>query len=520
MTDAENPPQQEQDEDDSHAPPPDPLRDLDFTPFEAELDALTPERIAELDALVLESTVQSLHAAFADNTLTVTELVTYYLHRIREHDVDGLRAVLELNPDALTLALELDANPTQGALYGIPVLIKDNIATGDSMHTTAGAAALRDAQADRDAFLVARLRDAGAVILGKANLSEWAYWMFENGPSGYTALGGQVVNPYDPAVDPYGSSTGSAVGVAANLATLSVGTETAGSIIAPASRTSTVGIHPSIGLISRDYVIPLSDQLDTAGPITRTVTDATVMLTVMAGVDSNDPMTALTESIADQDFTAFLDANALQGKRIGIPVRELEVDFDTAMREAGLTEIVDVMRSAGAEVVMVNPQEINLEFEDFVTLLSFGMKNGTAAYLADTGFTEIQSIADVVAFNNSDPQSYAFYGQERLETAAINTNTREEVVAIAEQMRQTARDYIHALYATHNLDMLATVDNSFSFIYAVAGYPAISVPGGYRDTAPFGITFVGGEYLTDATVIAYAYAFEQATRSRRPPPMQ
>ena len=495
--------------------PPGPLRPLDFTPFEAALSALTAERIAELNELVIEATVETLQGAFDNGTLTVEELVTYYVYRIRRFDVDGFRAISELNPDALTIARELDqrrANgQADGALYGIPVIVKDNIATGDAMHNTAGAAALREAHSARDAFIVERLRSSSAVILAKANLSEWAYFMFEHGPSGYSTLGGQVVNPYDPAVDPFGSSTGSAVGIAANLATLSIGTETAGSVIAPAARTSTVGIHPSIGLLSRDLIIPLSDQLDTAGPITRTVSDAALMLTIMTGVDENDPMTQQTAPIADADFTQYLDPNALVGRRVGIIVRDPDKPFDEAIAEMHLTDAVSALRRAGAEVLIVRTageEALDITYEQFASLLHNGMRFGMAAYLAQTESPGITTMADVATFNNTDPDQYAFYGQEHIVAAAESSLTEAEYLALAEVMRGNARRYIHDMYAENDIDVLVTVDNSFSFVYAVAGYPAITVPAGFVETRPFGVTFVGGDYQRDATVFGYAYACE------------
>lgn len=519
--DAEDTPQEKQYR---QGTPPGPLRPLDFMPFEAALSALTPARIAQLDDLVIEATVATLQGEFETGALTAEELVTYYIYRIRALDVNGLRSINELNPDALTIARQLDAERAngqlRGALHGIPVIVKDNIATGDSMHNTAGAAAMREAHSPRDAFIVGRLRDSGAVILAKANMSEWAYFMFENGPSGYSTLGGQVVNAYDPAVDPFGSSTGSAVGISANLATLSIGTETAGSVIAPAARTSTVGIHPSLGLLSRDLIIPLTDQLDTAGPITRTVTDAALMLTIMMGVDERDPMTQQTAPIADADFTQFLDPNALVGRRVGVIVRGSDKPFDEAIVELQLTEAINALRRAGAEVIGVEypgVDALNITYEQFASLLHNGTRMGMASYLAQTESPGINSMADVVAFNNTDPDRYAFYGQEHLVAASESSLTEAEYLALAEEMRTNARTFIHNIYSENEIDVLVTVDNTFSFNYAVAGYPAITVPGGFVDTRPFGVTFVGGDYLTDAMVISYAYAFEVNSLFRRPP---
>ncbi|MCB0801417.1 MAG: hypothetical protein KDB91_13015, partial [Bacteroidales bacterium] len=248
----------------------------DFAPFQAALDAYTPAQAAALDALIRGKTIPELQALMDSGDLTATDLVVYYLDRIRRYDVDKLNAVLELNPAALEIAQALDAERTAGAvrgpMHGIPVLLKDNIATGDAMHTAAGAAVMLDWEPDRDAFLVAQLRAAGAVILGKANLSEWANWMGGCVPNGFSANGGQTRNPYGP-YETYGSSSGSAVAVAADLATVSVGTETQGSIIMPAGINAVVGLKTSLGLVSRDHIIPLLPAQDVPGPMGRTVTD-------------------------------------------------------------------------------------------------------------------------------------------------------------------------------------------------------------------------------------------------------
>ncbi|MEZ4518138.1 MAG: amidase family protein [Chloroflexota bacterium] len=295
----------------------------DFSPFADVLAAYTPEEAAATETLVSGKTIPELQTLMDSGELTSVGLVTYYLDRIRRYDVDKLNAVLELNPDVLTIARTMDderaAGNVRGSMHGIPVLLKDNIATGDQLHTAAGAAALLDWNPSRDAFLVSQLRDAGAVILGKANLSEWANYMDPCMPNGFSTNGGQTRNPYGP-FDTFGSSSGSAVAAAADLVTVSVGTETQGSIIAPAGINSVVGLKPTKGLISTDYVIPLLPFQDTPGPIGRTVTDVAVLLSAMTGVDENDFMTSSTADLAGVDFTQFLNAAALAGVRVGLPV--------------------------------------------------------------------------------------------------------------------------------------------------------------------------------------------------------
>jgi len=456
-------------------------------------------------------------------------LTTYYLERIQTLDVDGLRSMLELNPEALDIAAELDAeraeDSVRGPLHGIPISLKDNIATGDVMHNTAGAAALAESRSQRDAFVAAQLREAGAIILGKANMSEWAYWM-HRGPSGYTALGGQVLNPYDANFPPLGSSTGSAVGTSANLVAASVGTETLGSIIAPASANGVVGMHPSLGLVSRDRVIPVTDQTDTPGPIARTVTDAAILLSAMAGPDEADARTADADSLAGTDFRTYLDPTALQSKRVGIFTglsENLAADLLATMSVKRYFELLDLgpavagLEAAGAEVVPIWVEGL-ANTEAFATLGNNGLRLGFAEYIAAVDPDgPIASIDDVVAFNATDPERYAFYGQELLEAAAASDAAPDEYEALGARLREEARAYIDGLLDADDIDVIASSGNLFSSAYAVAGYPAVTVPAGLRPfVGPHGLTFTGG-YLADGEVLGYAYAFEQASQLREVP---
>ena len=505
------------------APAPPPLRALDFGPFEAALQTLSEERVAALDELVIEATFAGLQEAMAAGELTAVELTTYYLSRIRAIDVDGLRSMLELNPDALVIAAQLDAERAAGAvrgpLHGIPISLKDNIGTGDAMHTTTGAAALAQARSDRDSHVAAALRAAGAVIIGKANLSEWSHYL-HGGPSGYSALGGQVVSPYDPAIDPFGSSTGSAVGVSANLVAGSIGTETTGSLIAPASVSGVVGIYPSRGRVSRDRVIPLTDQTDSPGPVARTVTDAAILLTAIAGHDPNDP--ASVEESAPIDYAGGLASDALAGKRIGFftlspePIEGATVAM--FLDQFGLGHIATALDETGAEAVLVWDTGFAMEVESQQLLFDNGMRIGFAEYAAATGLAgSITSLADVVAFNEHDPHAYAFYGQSLLESAAASTLSRAEYEALGASLRERARSHVDGLFAEYELDAIVSIANLFSGSYAVAGYPAITVPAGLEASGtPFGITFTGRLY-EDAQIISYAYAFEQASRLREVP---
>ena len=505
---------------------PPPHRPLDFRPFEDALARLTPEYRCRLDALIPEATAPQLHADFNAGRYSAAELATYYVDRIRRLDAVQLRSVIELNPDALQVAAQRDgewsAGRIRGPLHGVPILLKDNIGTGDRLHTTAGAAALSDAHSDRDAHLVSGLRRAGAIILGKTNLSEWAYWMSYIAPSGFSALGGQVVSPYGDGIDPFGSSTGSAVAATMNLAAIAVGTETAGSIVAPSARASVVGMRPSLGLVSRDRVLPISDECDTAGPIGRTVTDVALTLTAMAHErDIRDRHSDRAEGVHGSDFMTALDADALRGKRIGLIGIELTgpADDEWIIANTGFTDAVRAMEDAGAKVIVVRPAPFDFVGPGFVPEWNWGMREGVNAYLAATD-APVRSLADVIAFNDENPGRYAPWGQDRLRDCLGSPLSEQEVREIARTNRQQARDYLTGLLDADELDALAGIDTLQSLIYPFAGFPAIAVPAGVvPGGAPYSVTFIGRS-RQDAELIGIAYAYEQASRFRVPPSLQ
>jgi amidase len=500
-----------------------PRRPLDFRPFAEALAGVTPQRRCSLDGFVLEATASELQTDFDLGRYSASELVAYYVDRIRRLDAIQLRSVIELNPEALDIAGRLDsersAGQVRGALHGVPVLLKDNIGTGDRLHTTAGAAALSSAHSDRDAHLVAGLREAGAIVLGKTNLSEWAYWMSYVAPSGFSALGGQVVSPYGAEIDPFGSSTGSAVAVTMNLAAITVGTETAGSIVAPSARASVVGMRPSLGLVSRDRVVPISDECDSAGPIGRTVTDVAASLTAMAHArDIRDRHSDRAQGVHGTDFTSALDPEALRGKRIGLIGIELTgpADDEWIIANSGFTDAVRAMEAAGAKVVVIRPAPFDFEGPGFVPEFNWGLREGVNAYLAATD-APVRTLADVIAFNDENPGRYAPWGQDRLRDCLWSPLGEHEARQISRANRQQARDYLTALLDTDELDVLAGIDTLQSLIYPFAGFPAIAVPAGqYPGGAPFSVTFIGRP-RTDAELIGIAYAYEQASRLRVPP---
>ena len=476
-------------------------RPLDFTPFAEALEAFTPERCARLDTLLHGATIPMIQRCYADGTLTVHELLTYYLDRIQRYAY--LNAVIELNPDVL------HTEPAQGPLYGIPVLLKDNIATGDRMHTTAGAKALENAHADRDAFIVARLRAAGALIIGKANLSEWANYMTSKSANGFSVLGGQTRSPYG-RFDVSGSSSGSAAAVAANLVTVSIGTETSGSLISPASQNAVVTLKPSLGLISRDRIIPITDAQDTAGPMTRSVTDLALLLNTLAGIDEADTQTAAAVSLSEVDFTDYLDVDGLQGLRLGLR----QYDEELRPGDAAITQsIVATLEAAGARVF---PVTLPSQPVDYLPVLDYGMRVGVDAYLQATG-APFRTLADIIDFNAADLPNRAPFGQDLLEKVRDTPLTAAEYAELVAGNRATTGYLIRGALADQRLDALVSLGNYATALYAPAGFPALTVPAGQRDTGePVGVTFFG-DYLDDARLVRVAYAFEQAAQARRDP---
>ena len=513
----------------------------DFTPFAAVLGAYTPEQAAARESLVSGKTIPELQALMEGGDLTAVDLVIYYLDRIQRYDIDKLNSVLELNPEALEIAQALDderaAGDVRGPMHGIPVLLKDNIATGDDLHTAAGAAAMLDWDPGRDAFLASRLREAGAVILGKANLSEWANYMDPCMPNGFSTNGGQTRNPYGP-FDTLGSSSGSAVAVAADLATVSVGTETQGSIIQPAIANSVVALKTSRGLVSRDYVIPLLPWQDVPGPMGRTVTDVAVLLGAMTGVDENDAETAKASELAGTDFTEFLSPEALAGVRVGVFVWNDEA-FDMYFKDSGITDAEQQQNireafAAGNEETLARISKLNEAgivtvevpaaaapnpfLVDVGPALEYGFQEAINAFLAGLGpAAPLASLEEIVAFNNEDLANRAPYGQEYLEGALNTAISASEYEALEEGNPAAAREALDELFEQYELDVLLV---DFGQLYAPAGYPALTVPSGYtEDGAPQGLIFVG-RYLSESQLLAVGYAYEQATQARVAPNLE
>ena len=487
-----------------------------------------------------ELSVAQLQEGMTAGRFTSRRLVELYLQRIAQIDAAGptLRAVIETNPDALTIADALDAERKakgpRGPLHGIPVLIKDNIDTGDKMLTTAGSLALIGGPAPRDAFVVERLRAAGAVILGKTNLSEWANIRSTRSTSGWSARGGQVKNPYVLDRNPCGSSSGTGAAIAANLAAIGVGTETDGSVVCPSSVSALVGIKPTIGLVSRTGIIPIAHSQDTAGPMARTVSDAATLLNAMIGVDAQDAAMGSAPT-AREDYTAALKADALNGARIG--VARAQYFGYSAQADALVDAAIALMKAHGATIV--DPADIptasRLDACEIEVLL-YELKTDLNAYLATRGTAAAAStLKDLIAFNERErAREMPYFGQELvLRAEDKGPLTAPEYRAASTQCRRLARDEgIDAVMTTHQLDALVVptlgpawpidlvngdhITGGGSTPAAVAGYPSITVPAGWVGELPVGMLFMGRAW-SESRLIGLAFAYEQVSKHRKPP---
>ena len=484
-----------------------------WAPFESDLSGFSGEVYEEVKALVFEKTIPQIQQAIEEGKLTYEELALFYLSRIREYDRDNelsLNSVIALNPDLLKEAREKDEMKGKvkdpHPIFGIPVLLKDNINTV-GMPTTAGAAALQE-NTTQDAFIVERLRENGAIILGKANLSEWAYFFCGECPSGYSAVGGQTLNPYGRKIhDTGGSSSGSGVAVAANLAPVAVGSETSGSILSPSSQNSIVGLKPTVGLLSRGGIVPISSTLDTPGPMTRTVIDNAILLSAMTGTDKKDQASAAAEK-KEHDFYSNLKETDLKGKRFGAIKSLLE---DTLYVRA-----INDLRNAGAEIVEYEAEEINLP--NFIRLLNLDMKKDLPEYFRNYGGEpEFESIQDVVDYNSEDTLARAPYGQALFLGIIKDSATSEEFSAIKDTLKRNGTRFFEKPMKEHDLDAVLSINNYHAGFAAVAKYPAITVPMGYTsDNAPKGLTIIGKPF-TEQQLLQWAYAFEQTTNRRKTP---
>jgi len=486
---------------------------------------------------VEEKSIAELQVAMADGIVTAVQLVEHYLLRIATLDRDGPRlgSVLALNPDAMNIARALDAerasNGARGPLHGIPVLLKDNIESADAMPTTAGSLALKDNLTQRDAPLVKRLRDAGAIILGKTNLSEWANMRSTHSVSGWSAIGGLTRNPYALDRNACGSSSGSGVAAAASFAAATIGTETDGSITCPSAINAVVGLKPTLGLISRTHIVPLAHSQDTAGPMARTVADIATMLTVMAGTDASDVATAN----ADQhrlDFVKLLNAAALNGKRIGVLrfATGYHADLDQVFDDS-----LDVLRTAGA--VLIDIKEfpgLDKIGDNELTVLLTELKTDLNQYLASSPANiPVRTLEELIAFNQQhENEEMVFFAQELFEQAQATEADAGYRKIVIENQKLAGRDGLMVLMNTQQLDALVAPTTgpawstdlingdhylgAASTLPAIAGYPHLTVPMGQVKGLPVGLSFIGRDW-SDGELLALGYDFEQRTLARKPP---
>jgi amidase len=489
---------------------------------------------------VEEATIDALQAAMNDGRLTARALTQAYLDRIAAMDRKGptLRSVLETNPDALAIADALDAERRakgpRGPLHGIPIVLKDNVDTHDKMTTTAGSLALEGSIPARDSMVAERLRAAGAVLLGKANMSEWANIRSDKSSSGWSARGGQCRNPYVLDRNPCGSSSGSGTGVAASLCAAAIGTETDGSIVCPSNATGLVGIKPTLGLVSRAGIIPIAHSQDTAGPMARTVRDAAILLGALAAIDARDAATSDSRGHAEADYTRFLDANGLKGARIGVARKQTGFNRDV---DRLFADALVAMQKAGA--VLVDPAEIPHlgEYDESeLEVLLYELKADLNAYLATLGpSSRVKTLADVIAFNEANRErEMPCFGQELFLKAQEKGPLTDKAYldALAKNRRLSREEGLDAVLNAHKLDAIVAPTGGPAWLTdcavgdhfgggsstpaAVAGYPNITLPCGYSFEMPVGISFMGRAW-SEPTLIRLAYAYEQATRWRKAP---
>ena len=484
-----------------------------------------------------EITISELQKKMQSGEMTSVSITNLYLKRINDIDKNGpkLNAIIELNPDAISIAADLDkerkAGKIRGPLHGIPVLVKDNINTGDKMMTTAGALAMVGNVATKDAFIIKRLREAGAVLLGKTNLSEWANFRSSRSTSGWSSRGGQTKCPYILDRNPSGSSAGSGSATAANLCTIAIGTETDGSIVSPSAVNGLVGIKPTVGLWSRSGIIPISATQDTAGPMARTVKDAAILLGALTGVDNDDKITVESNGKSFTDYTKFLDANSLKGKRIGVEKSHLKGYKEIVQL---LKKSIETMTALGATIVEVDLlKAINEIGNAEYKVLSFEFKDGINKYLAASN-SKMKTLADVINFNkNNEAKTMPYFRQETLEDCVDRGDLNDKLYIDSLSKTLSSRKIIADLMSENNLDALTGVTNgpaicidlingdydsgfSLSTPAAIAGFPHITVPMGFLHGLPIGISFFATAYM-EPQIISYAYAYEQASKNRMPP---
>ena len=493
---------------------------------------------ADLKSYLEEITISELQKEYKEGKLTIAQVVGDYLSRIEEIDKKGpgINSIICVNPDALRIAQELDkelaAGKTRGPMHGIPVILKDNIDTHDKMPTTAGATVLRNSYPQNDSWVARKLREAGAVIIAKANLSEWANFRANNSSSGWSGIAGQTKNPFVLDRNPCGSSSGSGASVSANLCMVAIGTETDGSIVCPSNNNGIVGIKPTVGLISRSGIIPISFTQDTPGPMCRTVEDAAIALGTMTGVDPTDNRTMSSKNRSFTDYSVYLKKDGLKGKRIGLMKNEMgfSVKVDTLIRQA-----VVFIKSQGGEVIEIEgPKSAGYSHASYQVLL-YEFKDGINKYFATLGENSpVKNLKELIEFNKKDSVELKYFDQKIFESAEAKgeLETKEYKESVTKMLKATREDGIDKIMKENKLDALMGPTGSpawktdlllgdhfvggSSSLAAVSGYPAISVPVGFVENLPVDITFFGKAW-SEPVLIEIAYAYEQGTKHRRAP---
>jgi amidase len=485
-----------------------------------------------------ELTITQLQQGYKDGKYTVRQVVSVYLDRINALDKNGprLNSIIAVNPDALEIADEIDRDilkgKPEGPLFGVPVILKDNIDTHDKMPTTAGATALRNSYPSTDSFVARKLREAGAIIIAKANLSEWANFRAKMSSSGWSGVGGQTRNPYVLDRNPCGSSSGSGVAVSANLCMVAIGTETNGSIVCPSNNNGIVGIKPTVGLISRSGIIPISFTQDTPGPMGRSVEDVAITLGTLTGIDSADSKTLVSPGKSTSDYRKFLVKDGLKGKRIGLLKKSMGFSdkVDTLMNKA-----IEYLKISGAEVVEVELQKGADYEEASFTVMLYEFKDGLNKYFSrQGGGLPVKSIHDLIIYNKSDSVELKYFDQNLLEQADKKGDLKSEEYkkALATMTKATREDGIDKVMDANKLDAIIAPTGSpawktdlllgdhfvggSSSLAAISGYPAITVPMGFIDELPVGITFFGRAW-NESLLLGLAYSYEQGTKHRKAP---
>nr|WP_288934118.1 amidase family protein [uncultured Allomuricauda sp.] len=482
-----------------------------FLPLYDEVSKFTEEQYEKMKPLVLEQDIPTIQNHIDSGAFTYEDLVLFYLHRIYKYELPNnttLNTIIALNPNVLEEARQLDESKgTHHLIYGMPILLKDNIGTAE-MKTTAGAIALKENQTD-DAFIVKRLKSKGALILGKANLSEWANFICGVCPNGQSAVGGQTLNPYGRRVfDTGGSSAGSGTSTAANYAVGAVGTETSGSILSPSSQSSVVGLKPTIGLLSRTGIVPISSTLDTPGPMTKSVTDNAILLDAMLGKDEADYKSISAEPGI---LSAWMHPELLKETRLGVMTSLMERDSIYAAN-------VEALREAGAQIIEFESE--NIPLEGFTTLLNLDMEQDLRAYLnaevKDRDAVKVESVEDVVIFNKQDSLVRIPYGQARFDGILADSTTAEQFEKIKKDLKESGRAFFKIM-EDKQLDAVLSINNYHAGYAAVAEYPALTIPMGYKtDGEPESLTFIGKPF-SEAHLLRIGKAFEELTKARKIP---